>query len=67
MMNIDREYIVSVISDLQKDPNFVPNGVLMEAVKRRVCDDLVNELRQMYWDGVVTCHKTLNSVMFNLK
>ena len=67
MKNIDREYIVSVISDLQKEPKFVPDGVLMEAVKRRVSDDLVNELRQMYMDGVVTCHKTLNSVMFNLK
>lgn len=66
MKKIDRDYILSVIEELQSQCTTVPQGVLMEDVKRRVSEDLVNELREMWCDGLVGCHKTINSVKFNI-
>lgn len=67
MKAIDRDYIRAIISDMEKDTSTVPNGVLMEDLKARVSKDFVDVLRDMCIDGDIICHRTLNSVMFNIK
>lgn len=67
MKAIDRDYIRAIISDMEKDTSTVPNGVLMEDLKARVSKDFVDALRDMCIDGDIICHRTLNSVMFNIK
>lgn len=67
MKTINRDYIRAIISDMEKDTSTVPNGVLMEDLKARVSKDFVDVLRDMCIDGDIICHRTLNSVMFNIK
>lgn len=67
MKTIDRDYIRAIVSDMEKDTSTVPNGVLMEDLKARVSKDFVDVLRDMCIDGDIICHRTLNSVMFNIK
>lgn len=67
MKTIDRDYIRAIISDMEKDTSTVPNGVLMDDLKSRVSKDFVDVLRDMCIDGDIICHRTLNSVMFNIK
>ena len=66
MKTIDREYIRYIVSDMEKDSSTVPNGVIMEDLKARVLKDFVDVLRNMCIDGDIVCHRTLNSVIFNI-
>lgn len=67
---MDKEYVKSIISDIQdsfRKENEVPDYALIESVKHSVIEDLMNILREMYKDGELEYHKTLNSYGFSVK
>lgn len=67
---MDKEYVKSIISDIQdslRKENKVPDYALIESVKHSVIEDLMNTLREMYKDGELEYHKTLNSYGFSMK
>lgn len=67
---MDKEYVKCIISDIQdslRKENKVPDYALIVNIKHSVMDDLMNTLREMYKDGKLEYHKTLNSYGFSMK
>lgn len=66
---IDKETMLRVVRDVQSTKagkSIVPTNAMMEEVLARVREDALEVLRELYKEGKVQCHKTLNSVSFNI-
>lgn len=66
---IDKETMLRVVRDVQStkaEKNIVPTNAMMEEVLAQVREEALEVLRELYKEGKVQCHKTLNSVSFNI-
>lgn len=66
---IDRDTMLRVVQDVQSakaEKNIVPTSATMEEILARVRDESLETLRELYKEDRVQCHKTLNSVSFNI-